>query len=212
MGGFVLPFAERGGVELEPWDFRVEGVHSISADIHKLGYAPKGVSVILHRTKELRRYQTFVFDDWLGGMYATPNLQGTRSAVPMAAAWAVMQHLGADGYVELTRGLLENAGRIREHVRAVDGIKVLGDPQFHLLAIASDPASSTPIDVFALGDALGERGWFHDRQGPPDSLHLTVSNGNAGIIDEWGAALAEAADEVRNSTTSDRSTNYSTLE
>jgi len=212
MGGFVLPFAERGGVELEPWDFRVDGVHSISADIHKLGYAPKGVSVILHRTKELRRYQTFVFDDWLGGMYATPNLQGTRSAVPMAAAWAVMQHLGADGYVELTRGLLENAGRIREHVRAVDGIKVLGDPQFHLLAIASDPASSTPIDVFALGDALGERGWFHDRQGPPDSLHLTVSNGNAGIIDEWGEALADAAEEVRNATTSDRSTNYSTLE
>lgn len=212
MGGFVLPFAERGGVELEPWDFRVDGVHSISADIHKLGYAPKGVSVILHRTKELRRYQTFVFDDWLGGMYATPNLQGTRSAVPMAAAWAVMQHLGADGYVELTRDLLENADRIRGHVDTVDGVRVLGDPQFHLLAIASDPDSGSSIDVFALGDALGERGWFHDRQGPPDSLHLTVSNGNAAVIDEWGEALVDAATEVRNSTAADRSTNYSTLE
>lgn len=212
MGGFVLPFAERGGVELEPWDFRVNGVHSISADIHKLGYAPKGVSVILHRTKELRRYQTFVFDDWLGGMYATPNLQGTRSAVPMAAAWAVMQHLGADGYAELTRDLLENADRIRGHVDTVDGVRVLGDPQFHLLAIASDPDSASSIDVFALGDALGERGWFHDRQGPPDSLHLTVSNGNAAVIDEWGEALVDAATEVRNSTAADRSTNYSTLE
>ena len=60
MGGFVLPFAERLGRDVPPWDFRVDGVHSISADIHKLGYAPKGVSVILHRTKELRRYQTFV--------------------------------------------------------------------------------------------------------------------------------------------------------
>jgi sphinganine-1-phosphate aldolase len=79
MGGFVLPFAEMLGREVPPWDFRVEGVHSISADIHKLGYAPKGVSVILHRTKELRRYQTWVFDGWLGGFYASPNLQGTRS-------------------------------------------------------------------------------------------------------------------------------------
>lgn len=212
MGGFVLPFVERAGVEIEPWDFRVEGVHSISADIHKLGYAPKGVSVILHRTKELRRYQTFVFDDWLGGMYATPNLQGTRSAVPMAAAWAVTQHLGVDGYVELTRPLLENAARMRAFVGAIDGIRVLGDPQFHLLAIASDPESSHPLDVFALGDAMRERDWFHDRQGPPDSLHLTVSNGNAGVIDEWGAALADAANQVRDTTAADRTTNYATLE
>lgn len=103
MGGFVLPFAEMLGRDVALWDFRVEGVTSISADIHKLGYAPKGVSVILHRTKELRRYQTFMFDDWLGGFYASPNLQGTRSGLPMAAAWAVMSHLGVDGYVDLVR-------------------------------------------------------------------------------------------------------------
>jgi glutamate/tyrosine decarboxylase-like PLP-dependent enzyme len=76
MGGFVLPFAEMLGREVPPWDFRVDGVHSISADVHKLGYAPKGVSVILHRTNELRRFQTWVFDAWLGGMYGSPNLQG----------------------------------------------------------------------------------------------------------------------------------------
>ena len=101
MGGFVLPFAELLGRDVPAWDFRVDGVHSISADIHKLGYAPKGVSVIVHRTKQLRAYQTFVFDRWLGGFYASPNLQGSRSGLPMAAAWAVMQHLGLDGYVEL---------------------------------------------------------------------------------------------------------------
>jgi len=212
MGGFVLPFAERCGAELDPWDFRVEGVHSISADIHKLGYAPKGVSVIVHRTRELRCYQTFVFDGWLGGMYATPNLQGTRSAVPMAAAWAVMQHLGIDGYVGLTETLLENARQIRDTVRCIDGLQVLGDPQFHLLAIASDAASDNPIDVFAFGDAMGRRGWFHDRQGPPESLHLTVSNGNANVIDDWGQAAVEAAEEVRGASTDDRSTNYANLE
>jgi hypothetical protein len=81
--GFVLPFAEMLGREVAPWDFRVDGVTTISADIHKLGYAPKGVSVILHRDKQSRAYQTFVFDDWLGGFYASPNLQGTRSGLPM---------------------------------------------------------------------------------------------------------------------------------
>ena len=127
MGGFVLPFAERPERDVGRWDFRVDGVTSISADIHKLGYAPKGVSVILHRNKDLRRYQTFVFDDWLGGFYASPNLQGTRSGLPMAAAWAVMQHLGIDGYVELTRQTLENADAMRAGVTEIDGIRVLGD-------------------------------------------------------------------------------------
>ena len=213
MGGFVLPFAERLGRDVPPWDFQVDGVTSISADIHKLGYAPKGVSVILHRTKELRRYQTFVFDGWLGGFYASPNLQGTRSGLPMAAAWAVMQHLGIDGYVELTRATLDNADRMRAGIAAIDGIRVLGDGAYHLIALAGDPdASGGPIDVFALGDALERRGWFHDRQGPPDSLHSTVSNSNTGVIDDYLEALAQSVAEVRGTTTDDRSTNYATLE
>ncbi len=212
MGGFVLPFAERLGREVPVWDFRVEGVTSISADIHKLGYAPKGVSVILHRTKELRRYQTFLFDDWLGGFYASPNLQGTRSGLPMAAAWAVMQHLGIDGYVELTATVLDNADRMRAGIAEIDGIRVLGDGGYHLVAMSNEPDDDDPIDVFALGDALQRRGWFHDRQGPPDSLHSTVSNSNTGVIDDYLVALAESVAEVRGATTDDRSTNYATLE
>lgn len=212
MGGFVLPFAEMLGRDVPPWDFRVDGVHSISADVHKLGYAPKGVSVILHRTKELRRYQTWVFDGWLGGMYGSPNLQGTRSGLPMAAAWAVMQHLGVEGYVELTERALATADRMRAAIAATDGIRVLGDGRFHLVALASDTASPDPVDVFALGDALAARGWYHDRQGPPDSLHSTVSNGNAAAIDEWVHDLAECVAEVRGATTDDRSTTYSTVD
>ncbi len=212
MGGFVLPFAERLGRGVPVWDFRVEGVTSISADIHKLGYAPKGVSVILHRTKELRRYQTFLFDDWLGGFYASPNLQGTRSGLPMAAAWAVMQHLGIDGYTELTATVLDNADRMRAGIAEIDGIRVLGDGGYHLVAMSNEPDDDDPIDIFALGDALQRRGWFHDRQGPPDSLHSTVSNSNTGVIDDYLVALAESVAEVRGATTDDRSTNYATLE
>lgn len=212
MGGFVLPFVEMLGRDVPPWDFRVEGVTSISADIHKLGYAPKGVSVILHRTKELRAYQTFVFDGWLGGFYASPNLQGTRSGLPMAAAWAVMQHLGVDGYVALTRQALQNADQMRAGVRAIDGLTVLGDGAYHLIAMAADPADPDPLDVFAIGDALQRRGWFHDRQTNPDNLHSTVSNSNTGVIDEYLDALRASVDEVRGTTAEDRSTNYATLE
>lgn len=212
MGGFVLPFAERLGRAVPPWDFRVEGVHSISADIHKLGYAPKGVSVILHRSKELRRYQTFVFDGWLGGFYASPNLQGTRSGLPFATAWAVMRHLGIEGYLELTGITLRNADRMRAGIAEIDGVRVLGDGRYHLIAMAADPASEREVDVFALGDALLERGWFHDRQGPPDSLHSTVSNSNTGAIERYLADLAECVDKVAGSRAEDRSTSYATLE
>lgn len=122
MGGFVLPFVEMLGREVPPWDFRVPGVSSISADIHKLGYAPKGVSVILHRNKDLRRHQIFMFDGWLGGFYASPGMQGTRSGLPMAAAWAVMRHLGKDGYLELTRQMFQNADQIRAAIAEIDEI------------------------------------------------------------------------------------------
>ncbi len=212
MGGFVLPFVEMLGRPVAPWDFRVDGVSSISADIHKLGYAPKGVSVILYRDKGLRAYQTFVFDDWLGGFYASPNLQGTRSGLPMAAAWAVMQHLGVEGYLELTRAMLHNADTLRAGINAIEGLRVLGDGTYHLVAMSADPTSEVEIDVFALGDALLARGWFHDRQGPPDSLHSTVSNSNTGVMDAYLADLAASVAEVGCQRTSDRSTAYATLE
>lgn len=212
MGGFVLPFVEMLGRPVEPWDFRVDGVHSISADVHKLGYAPKGASVIVYRNRELRAHQTFVFSDWLGGFYASPNLQGTRSGLPMATAWAVMSHLGIEGYLDLTRRTLDTADAIRGAVRSIDGLTVLGDPRFHLLTMASDPTSSRPIDAFALGDALLERGWFHDRQTPPDTLHATVSNSNVEHLDHYLADLHECADSVRGSRAENRSTNYATLE
>jgi glutamate/tyrosine decarboxylase-like PLP-dependent enzyme len=130
----------------------------------------------------------------------------------MAAAWAVMQHLGVDGYVALTRQVLENADRMRAGIRAIDGLTVLGDPTFHLLAMSADPDADDPVDVFAVGEALGRRGWYLDRQGPPDSLHATVSNSNTGVIDDFLEALTASVDEVRGSGADDRSTSYATLE
>jgi glutamate/tyrosine decarboxylase-like PLP-dependent enzyme len=208
MGGFVLPFMETNGESVAPWDFRVEGVTTISADVHKLGYAPKGASVIVHRSKELRRYQTFVFDDWLGGMYASPNMQGSRPGLPMATAWAVMHKLGIDGYRRLTRIVIETARRLVTAVRKTDGLAIVGEPEAHLFAMTGDG-----IDVFALGDALHARGGWHlDRQGPPDSLHATVSAGNAPVADEFVADLRACVAEIGATRTDDRTTNYATME
>jgi glutamate/tyrosine decarboxylase-like PLP-dependent enzyme len=132
--------------------------------------------------------------------------------MPMACAWAVMQHLGIDGYVRLTRVTLDNADRMRAGIAAVEGVRVLGDPRYHLVAMASDPAVDPAVDIFALGDALLARGWFHDRQGPPDSLHSTVSNSNTGVMEQYLVDLAAAVAEVRGRRADDRSTNYATLE
>jgi sphinganine-1-phosphate aldolase len=97
-------------------------------------------------------------------------------------------------------------------VDATDGIRVVGKPQVHVFAMTSDLDSTIPVDVFALGDVLARRGWYHDRQGPPDSLHSTVSAGNAKAVDEWVTDLADAVAEVRGIAARDRTTSYSTID
>jgi len=207
MGGFVLPFMELNGEPVAPWDFRVPGVTTISADVHKLGYAPKGASILMHRSKALRRYQTFVFDDWLGGFYASPGMQGSRPGLPMATAWAVMHRLGIDGYKRLTKTTIDATRHLIAGVRAIPGLDVLSEPDAHVFAL-----SSSELDVFAVGDALHARHWHLDRQTPPDSLHATVSAGNAPIVDEFVRDLQAAVTEVGAEHTDDRGTEYATLE
>ncbi|HEX6311630.1 MAG TPA: aspartate aminotransferase family protein [Acidimicrobiia bacterium] len=210
MGGFVLPFAERLGYPVPPWDFRVEGVTSISADVHKLGYAPKGASVLLHRNEDLRRHHVFVFDDWLGGFYASPGIAGSKPAGPIAAAWAVLHYVGEAGYLRLTEVTLEATRRLVDGVRAIPGLTVLGRPESQCVAISA--ASGSDVDVFAVMDVLAERGWQLDRQAPPDSLHATVSAGTAASIDDFLADLRASVDAVGATRTTDRSTDYAPLE
>ena len=212
MGGFVLPFMERLGEPVRPWDFRVDGVTTISLDVHKLGYAPKGASIILHRDKVSRRFQTYTFDAWKGGFYASPNMQGTRSGAPMAAAWAVMQRLGVDGYERLTRTTIDTARKLQAGVRAIEGLDLVGEPEAQLMAIRVADGWTDRLDVFAVGDALGRRGWYLDRQNDPDSLHATVSNGNAPVADQFLADLDAAVAETLGDRADDRSTSYATLE
>ncbi len=105
-----------------------------------------------------------------------------------------------------------HARRLVDGVRAIPELTVLGEPEAQLVAISAEEAHEMPIDVFALGDALQRRGWFHDRQKPPDTLHATVSAGNAPVIDDYLADLQACVAEVTGTRIDDRSTNYATLE
>ena len=217
MGGFTLPFLERAGLltgSQLPVDFRVPGVTTISADVHKYGYAPKGISVILHRDKASRRRQTFVFDGWLGGFYGSSGVLGTKPGGPIAAGWAALQYLGVDGYVERSAQAFRARQRLVAGVDGIDGLAVLGEPDVTLCAIAADPASAVAVDPFAVGDGLWARGWHLDRQGPPDSLHATCMpvHDTGTVLDEFHSDLRAVVEEVGTARVTDRTTNYAALE
>ncbi|MEA3076424.1 MAG: sphinganine-phosphate aldolase, partial [Actinomycetota bacterium] len=207
MGGITLPMLERLGCPIEPFDFRVPGVTSMSVDLHKYGYTAKGASVILHRDRTLRKYQTFATDDWLGGLYASSGILGTKSGGPIAAAWAVMTHLGIEGYLRLTKEAKLATEELIAGLRATPGVEILGDPQVTLVAF-----TITDADPFAVGQALWSRGWYADQQGPPPSLHCTVNAVHRPHIAGFLAALGESLDEVRASAAEAEQAPYAALE
>jgi sphinganine-1-phosphate aldolase len=217
--GFSMPWLERLGHVGSAWNFSVPGVTSMSCDLHKFGYTQKGASVLLHRSKDLRKHQFFLTSDWLGGLYGSPAILGTRGAGSLAAAWAVMQHIGEDGYTQLTRDAYRARQRIQTGVERIDGLVVRGKPEATLLAFGADLARPVDerIDIYAVGDRIwSEAGWYCDRQTPPDSLHCTVNAVHAGdgIVDEFVAAVAEAVESRRsgNQVAGDRTKAYSTVE
>jgi len=213
LGGFLLPFLGTLGHVTKAWDLSVPGVTSISADLHKYGYAAKGVSVVLYGDRRLGRLQPFVTSDWLGGLYGSPSMAGTRPGGPIAAGWAVLHHLGEDGYLRLAGDAHRAATALRAAVGATPGVALRGDPDATVFAFGGDGGPGG-IDTFALGDALARRGgWFFDRQTPPDSLHATVHAGHAAVIDDLCADLAAAAAGLAGSGTraEDRGTTYGTV-
>lgn len=192
MGGFLLPFARRLGYPIAPFDLSLPGVTSISADLHKYGYAAKGASVILYRDKELRRGQYFAVTEWPGGIYASPSMLGTRPGGAIAAAWAVMQHLGEEGYLRLVKEVMEAAEHIKQGVRATEGLHLVGDPPASLLAIAADR-----FDIYQVADEMSARGWHLDRQHKPPCLHLTVNYAHVGQAEAFLTDLAASVEAVR---------------
>jgi glutamate/tyrosine decarboxylase-like PLP-dependent enzyme len=187
IGGFVLPFMEALGRDVPPWDFRVEGVTEMSADVHKYGFAPKGASVVLHRDSDWFGHQYFVFSEWGSGLYGSPGVAGAKPAAPIATAWTVLHALGQEGYVEIMRGLLETVDRVRACVDGLDGVELVGDPIGPVLALRSDV-----VDLYAVGDVMDDRGWHVNRNVDPKGLHVMLSPAHAAVVDDFVQDLTDA--------------------
>ncbi|HEX9042308.1 MAG TPA: aminotransferase class V-fold PLP-dependent enzyme [Trebonia sp.] len=194
LGGFILPWAEGLGYPVPPFDFRLPGVTSISADTHKYGYAAKGTSVVLYRSRELRKFQYYTVTDWPGGLYLSPTFAGSRPGALSAACWAALVSIGESGYLEAARRILATGASIRDGVAAIPGLRVLGDPLW-VTAFAADDG----IDVYQVMENMGRRGWSLNGLQRPAAVHIAVTLRHTlpGVADRFLTDLAKSVQEVR---------------
>ena len=197
VGGYLNPFAELEGVDLPAWDFRVDGVRTISADLHKYGYAAKGASTVLHRTQEQYAHQSFSADNWPAGSMTTPTVAGTRPGGAIASAWAVLHYLGVDGYRERTRRILDARTKVAAGIQEL-GLRVYGDPQLALVSFG--PADGDDLPIFSVWKTLHDRGWFSGVVTNPNGIHLMLSPSHEEVADAYLSDLRDAVDLAREET------------
>jgi glutamate/tyrosine decarboxylase-like PLP-dependent enzyme len=169
LGGFILPFGQELGYDIDVFDYRLPGVTSISADTHKYGYAFKGSSVLTFRSKELRNAQYFFLTDWSGGKYCSPGIEGSRSGGLIAATWAAMVQLGHAGYLVYAKAIFETSATMQEAVRSHPELQMVGRPTF-LFSFTSDV-----FDIYHVNDFMRTRGWRFNGQQYPNALHMAVT-------------------------------------
>lgn len=194
LGGFLLPFVEDLGYPIPVFDFRVEGVTSISADVHKYGFAAKGASTVLYRSMDYMRHQIFVDSDWQGGIYASSGLLGTRPGGAIAAAWAAMHALGYQGYLENARIIMETTRKLMDGIQSIPDLEIVGKPQSAIFAYRS---KNPTLNIYAVGDQLENKGWHVDRMQKPMALHAMVTPLHAQVADQFIADLKESVEYVK---------------
>ena len=192
IGGMILPFMKTLGDAIPPFDFAVPGVTSMSVDMHKFGYAHKGISLCLLRDAALERYHRTTFEGWPAGTYSTPTITGTRSGGGVASAWAVMTMLGEEGYLRIFEAQRRIRDRLIEGIGAIEGLWVLGRPHALHVTVCADG-----FDIFAVEEGMAARGWRSIRMREPESILLWVNMKHAASIDDYLADLAEVAARVR---------------
>ncbi len=196
MGGFMLHFLQRIGVDIPDYDFRVPGVSSISMDYHKYAFAAKGASVVLYRNRDLRRHQMYACSNWTGYTVINTTVQSTKSAGPIAASWAVLNHFGDDGYMAIARTVWAMTEKLVAGIASIPALRVLGRPQMNMLSFTSDEVS-----VFHIADEMKERGWFVQPQlaygSSPENLHLSINPNSERWADDLIADLRECVEKAR---------------
>ena len=193
LGGFILPFAEKLGYPVPPYDFCLPGVTSMSADTHKYGYAAKGTSVVLYRGRALRHYQYYTATDWSGGLYFSPTFAGSRPGALSAAAWAAMLSIGEEGYLDATRRILETAEKIQAGIRAIPELKILGAPLW-VIAFTSDT-----LNIYQVMDSMTKRGWSLNGLHKPSAVHIAITLRHTlpGVAERFISDLQESVSYVQ---------------
>jgi sphinganine-1-phosphate aldolase len=191
VGGYIAPFVRMNGAELPPWDFTVAGVRSISADLHKYGYASKGASTVFFRAEADRARAAFDLDVWPAGRMRTPTLAGTRPGGAIAAAWAVTRFLGVTGYRAKQKLVTDARAKIALGAEAL-GYRILGAPQLGIMAFTRED-----ISCFAVLKSMYERGWVTSAITEPEGLHLMLSPVHAEVADVYLADLAACTEAAR---------------
>lgn len=192
IGGLLAPFVRALGHPLPLFDFALPGVRSISADLHKFGYAAKGASLILYRSADDHQFQFSRFSNWPKGDYFTPTLSGTRSGGPIAAAWAVMHYLGRNGYLEITRSLMRLRDRHLEGYHAQSGLRVVGQPDLTVISV-----ESPDMDIFSIADSMRDRGWYMSLVARPAAIQKTVNLVHEASVDAYFEDLGQAVADAR---------------
>ena len=190
VGGYIAPFVRMNGADIKPFDFEVNGVSSMSADLHKYGYCAKGASSVLFRSEDLMAHMIFDCDGWPGGRMITPTLSGTRPGGAISAAWAVMNYLGIEGYKSKQKMVTDARETIEEGVKAL-GFEILGTPQVGIVAF-SHPTEN----VYAIYKQMYKRGWFTSLTTEPRSLHLMLSPFHAEVTDIYLMDLKNSLEQV----------------
>lgn len=196
VGGIHLSIMRRSGATLPPFDFSVPGVTTISADMHKYGYAAKNVSVLLYRSRAIRRFALYANAQTTGYVVLNPTVLSSKSGGPVAGAWAALNYLGESGYRTIVNDVMTTTRRLLDGVATLPDLHALGQPEMCMFAVASDT-----LNVFALDDAMTRRGWSLQPQfsagGVPATLHIAVNRSNVGREDALLADLADACVEVK---------------
>lgn len=193
LGGYFLPWAEKLGAPVPPFDFRVPGVTSMSCDTHKYGYAPKGTSVVLYRGAELRHFQYFTTSDWPGGLYYSPTFSGSRPGGLSAACWAALMSMGESGYLEATKRILAALKIVHQGIAEIPELRVLGQP-IGAFAIASDS-----VNMYLVLDQMSGRGWALTGLLKPCAIHVspTLRHAQPGVAERFVADLKASVAYVR---------------
>ena len=192
VGGYVLPFFRELGEDIPKYDFSVDGVRSISADLHKYGYAPKPCSTVLWRSQQEQEHHYIPITDWPCGLYLSQGFVGSRPLSSAAGAWAIMHYLGREGYKENAQKILTQRKRIEAQIAEIDGLTTWKS-HGPLLQIAS----TGEINILLVVGGMEKLGWRLLGVNTPPAIHLTVDVMDPDVFDQFLSDMKQVIEQIQ---------------